>query len=409
MSKPRALIIGGSVGGLLACALFRQRGWDATIFERARGDLSGRGAGLGISGDLVDIMLGVGARFDASTGSAHASYDWMRRDGTIAFTDARPTVGSTWPRIYRPLRDVVPESAYRQDMSLVRVEQDDAGVAAVFADGTRETGDLLIAADGVYSTTRRQFLPEVEPVYANYVAWRGIVEESEVSEAALRAIEHKLVYCFPEGEMLLAMTVPGAGEDTRFGHRRVYFIWYRPAGPEALADLCTDAVGKNHGASIPPPLIRRAFIDELKSAARETMPACVAEIVERAQQPLLQAVSDLRTTKMVFGRVALMGDAAFIARPHTAAGVSKAALDAKALIDELSATPGDMAGALARYEAARMDFGRKLCDHSRWLGAFLEAGGDAVRDPREIIRQYGAQTLLRPVDVEALQAPAEAR
>ena len=83
--RPRALIIGGSVGGLLASGLLRQKGWDAIIFERASGDLAGRGAGLGISQDLIDIMHSIGARFEASAGSAHESYVWMQQNGDIAF------------------------------------------------------------------------------------------------------------------------------------------------------------------------------------------------------------------------------------------------------------------------------------------------------------------------------------
>ena len=77
----RALIIGGSVGGLLACALFRQRGWDAVVFERARGDLAGRGAGLGITGELVDIM-------DVGFACAYLATPYARRlSGETLFVD----------------------------------------------------------------------------------------------------------------------------------------------------------------------------------------------------------------------------------------------------------------------------------------------------------------------------------
>ena len=211
-SKPRALIIGGSVGGLIAYGSLRRAGWDATIFERASGDLAGRGAGLGISQDLVDILRDIGADFTGSAGSAHESYVWLKRDGAVGFENVRPTVGSTWPRVYQPLRAIAPPDAYRQGMNLVRVEQDAASVTAHFADGSHETADLLVASDGVFSTVRKQFLPDVDPVYASYVAWRGIAEEAVMSQAALDAIEHHIVYCFPWGKMLLTMTVPGAGD-----------------------------------------------------------------------------------------------------------------------------------------------------------------------------------------------------
>jgi 2-polyprenyl-6-methoxyphenol hydroxylase-like FAD-dependent oxidoreductase len=402
MGERRALVIGGSVGGLLAHALLRRAGWNATIYERTAGDLAGRGAGLGISQDLVDILRSLGARFEPSAGSAHDAYVWMDRDERIVFAHRRPTVGSTWPRVYQPLRELVPPQQYRQGANLLRVTQDAESVTAHFADGTQEKADLLVAADGVFSTVRQQYLPEVMPSFASYVAWRGLAEESEMSAAALEAIGHQVVYCFPNREMLLAMTVPGAGDDMRPGHRRIYFIWYRPATKDELLDLFTDTSGKHHGVSIPPPLIRKEFTDALRSHANDVLPPCIAEAVNKTPQILLQAVSDLQTPQMVFGRVALMGDAAFIARPHTAAGVSKAALDAQCLAQELE-SDDDVVAALSRYEKARLDFGRKLCAHSRYLGAYLE-GLESTRDPARLIREYGAQMLLRDVEVSDFAA-----
>ena len=68
---------------------------------------------------------------------------------------------SSWGRLYRSLRDPLPSESYRLGMSLSRVEQDADGVTAVFADGTRVAGDLLVGADGLRSTVREQFLPDL--------------------------------------------------------------------------------------------------------------------------------------------------------------------------------------------------------------------------------------------------------
>ena len=66
MSKPRALVIGGSLSGLLTANLLRTIGWDVDIFERARGNLAGRGAGLGAQADLFNVMRQIGIRIDRS-------------------------------------------------------------------------------------------------------------------------------------------------------------------------------------------------------------------------------------------------------------------------------------------------------------------------------------------------------
>ena len=383
----------------MAGCLLRKAGWDVTVFERAVGDLSGRGAGLGVSAELIDTMERAGARFERSAGVMQHAHAWMEKDGAIVFEHRRDLMASAWARVYQPLRAALPSGIYRQAMALERVEQDAHCVTALFGDGSRETADLLVAADGVYSTARKQYLPEVQPRFANYVAWRGIVEECDMPRETLEAVSGRIVFCFPKSEMLLCMCVPGAGDDMRPGHRRMYFIWYRTvageSARESLADLFTDASGKNHGVSIPPPLIRPELVQEMKAHAREVLPPPVSTVVQSTAQPLLQAISDMESSRMTFGRVALLGDAAFVVRPHVAGGAGKAAVDACCLADSLTEAH-DIADGLANYEARQHAFGTRIVQHSRYLGADLE-GRPTERDPRRIIRDYGAPNILHDV------------
>src|SRR5262249_60958678 len=115
------------------------------------------------------------------------------------------------------------------------------------------------------------------------------------------------------------------------------------AGP--LVDPSTDASGHYHGRPIPPPLIRSQVIAGIKATARALVAPQVAEIFARAQ-PFFQPIFDLESPQIVFGRVALLGDAAFVARPHVGAGVTKAALDAASLADAV--TGDDLAAGLMR-------------------------------------------------------------
>jgi 2-polyprenyl-6-methoxyphenol hydroxylase-like FAD-dependent oxidoreductase len=416
--RRQALVIGGSVGGLFAALLLRQSGWDATVFERSRDDLAGRGAGIGVSAELITLMRRVGARLSGSSGVDLDSYVWFDAQGYIVEELPRPMVSSAWSRVYRPLRDALPAQCYRPGMTLASVEQDAAGVTAIFADGALVRGDLLIGADGIHSTVRRQFLPEVEPRYAGYVAWRGMVEERDLSPAHRDAARPRIAFAFPEGEMLLSMPVPGENEDARAGHRRIYFIWYRPADYDTtLRDLCTDAAGRCHGISIPPPLIRREHIDALKTRARESLAPHIAEIVVATTQPLLQSIFDLEAPCLTFGRVALLGDAGFVARPHVAAGVTKAALNAACLVDSLTGAADDLATGLARYDRLQQEFGAKLVAHARHLGAYLEGQSKPVaqrrdaelrRDPLRIMREYGAPHLVHDADTRYLTSADEA-
>ncbi len=405
---PCALVIGGSVGGLMAANLLRTIGWEATVFERTGGDLSTRGAGIGATQELVDVMRRIGARFDASAGIANQSYVWMAADGSTLFAFERASRSSAWQRVYQPLRNVTPASTYRPGMRLDRVEQDDSSVTAIFNDGSRITGDLLIAADGALSTVRAQYLPDIVPHYANYVAWRGLAEERDLPSWAREAIAGRVVFCFPDGEQVLTMAVPGADEDVRPGFRRFYIIWYRPADAMRLSQLFTDINGRHHSLAIPPPLIRPDFIAELRADAERVLPPAVREVLRAVPHLLLQAITDLECPRITFGRVAIMGDAAFVARPHSVAGVSKAALDAQCLVEELAQSGGDIPTALVAYNTRRTDFGRRLVAHARYLGAHIEGRSkpdsartaqERQRDPAQIIRDYGAPHLLHDVGV----------
>jgi 2-polyprenyl-6-methoxyphenol hydroxylase-like FAD-dependent oxidoreductase len=410
----QALVIGGSIGGLLAAALLRRAGWRVTVFERSREGLASRGAGLGITSELAATMHRAGARFNASLAVAINASVWLDREGCIVHEQERHTSSSTWSRIYLPLRATIPDDCYRAGMTLERVEQDGKGVTACFTDGTRVMADLLVAADGNQSTVRRQLMPEVTPRYAGYVAWRGLMEERDIPPGLHREFFDKLTFSFPEGEMALAMPVPGPGDDMRPGHRRYYFIWYRPTKAAALEDLGTDANGVSHGTAIPPPLIRREFLREIKARAQALFAPDLAAVIDRTAQPLLQPIFDLEAPRLVVGRVVLLGDAGFAARPHVAAGTTKAALDALCLAEALGSA-GSMAEALARYERVQHEFGCRLVAHARYLGAYLEGQlkplaerqGDALhRDPRRLMRDYGAPHLVHALDVRELAAMA---
>lgn len=394
---PRALIVGSSVGGLFAASLLRKIGWDVAIFEKSSGDLSGRGAGLGLTRELMDVMRNAGAELDESIGVA---CPWILRldgSGNLKSRIHRPWTSGVWSRVYLALRAAVPDEVIHPGRSLDSVTQDGTGVVARFADGGTETGDLLVGCDGVYSTVRRQFLPDAMPRYAGYVAWRCLIEERLMPADAHALLSDALTYVFPTGEMSLSMPNPGRGDDVRPGHRGYYVIWYRQAEGDRLRDLMTDETGKDHGFTIPPPLIRDDVIADMRRAAAAHLPPMVAAVVAQTERPLLQAITDLEVPRMTFGRVVLLGDAAFVARPHAAAGVSKAALDAETLAAELAARPGDMAGALGRYEEKRLAFGQALVDHARKLGAAALAPDD-VRDPEQVMLDYGAAHLLRDVE-----------
>src|ERR1700722_10728292 len=174
----RALVIGGSLGGLIMAHLLRRAGWDAAVFERNDEELTSRGVGLGTHPQLIAILKRAGVDFDESMGITPSRAVCLDRSGKIVIERPTARTLSGWSRLYRALLDALPAQNYRLGKRLTRVEQDADGVTAIFADGSSERGDLLIGADGVRSTVRGQFLPSVQPSYAGYVAWRASIDEA---------------------------------------------------------------------------------------------------------------------------------------------------------------------------------------------------------------------------------------
>jgi 2-polyprenyl-6-methoxyphenol hydroxylase-like FAD-dependent oxidoreductase len=384
---PRALVIGGSVAGLLAAGLLRRIGWDVLVFERAENDLGERGAAIGTTEELLATMRRIDPAIDRSIGIETRSRLLIDRAFGIVHEVALRGMTSAWSRIHRPLRQALPADCYRAGAVFIGLQQSADRVTALFADGSRADGDLLVGADGIHSAVRRVLMPEVAPRYAGYVVWRAVLFERELPAAVHARIFHHMTFCFPDGEMVLCLPMAGenAGSDRRF-----QFAWFRPADPERLLALCTDASGRRHGTSIPPPLIRTDVIEALKADAAASLAPPVAELLARARLPILQPIFDLESPRLVAGRAVLIGDAAFVARPHVATGVTKAALDASCLAGSL-ATEATIAMALGRYEQERAPAGRRLVARGRYLGAFLEGrDADPARTPETIVRQYGA-------------------
>jgi 2-polyprenyl-6-methoxyphenol hydroxylase-like FAD-dependent oxidoreductase len=370
--KRRAVVIGGSMSGLLSGLLLRRTGWDVDIYERVESELSGRGAGIVAQAELIERLRGLGLPTN-ELGVAITTRKILDARGHFTHAIECRQVLTAWERVYRLLRDAFPPAHYHRGRGLVRFTQDAAAVTAYFSDGEKVVADLLVGADGIRSTVRQQAAPGVTPLYAGYSAWRALLAESDFPPDVHRDLFEYMTFALPPGEQFLGYPVAGPDNDLRPDHRRYNVVWYRPADEKTkLPWLLTDDSGKQHAISIPPPLIRREAIAEMRADAERLLGPQFRQVVKLIDEPILQPIYDLESPQMAFGRVAIVGDAAFVARPHVAAGVSKAADDAAALAEAL-AGESDVARALKRYEAARLRENYRIIERARHLGAYLQA------------------------------------
>ncbi len=384
----RAVVIGGSMGGLFAGLLLRRLGWDVRIFERVGGELAGRGAGIVTHPVLYDALRRAGVDDLDDLGVPMETRRVYSVQGQLIGEHRRPQVATAWERLFRLLRAEFPDAHYHGGHALAGIDQPaGGGVVARFADGSTAEGDLLVAADGFRSTVRSLLLPQAAPAYAGYVGWRGLLAEADMPAALHAELFDHFAFCLPEGEQMLSYPVAGPANDLRPGHRRYNFVWYRPASAATtLPWLLTDATGHRHELAIPPPLIAPAVLEALRADAERLLAPQFAALVHLAPQPFLQPIYDLRSPRLALGRVVLLGDAAFVARPHVGAGVSKAAMDAMALADALAASPDDVDAALAAYEAARLPEGGRIVARAQELGTCIAAEGMGEAERRMALR-----------------------
>ncbi len=407
MSEKRtghALIIGGSISGLFAALLLRRTGWEVDIFERSEAELAGRGAGIVTHSELRDAVRAAGLDPDDDLGLNVETRRMFDRRGKLIAERSYPQIVTSWDRMFRVLKMALPDMNYHLNKELIRCEERAEQITAHFADGSNAKGDILIGADGIRSSVRAQFLSDAKPAYAGYVAWRGLVPEHEISARTHEELFSYFSFCLPEGEQMLGYPVAGPNNELRPGDRRYNFVWYRPADEDRLQQLLTDNNGYIHQNSIPPPLVRSENIEMLRRAAAKKLAPQFQEMVGLTPRPFLQPIYDLESPNMAFGRAAILGDAAFVARPHVGAGVAKAAADAMALAASLQSKGDDFKSGLRVFESQRVGIGHRIIERARHLGAYIQAKlhseeerGFAARyrSPEAVMRETASMDFLK--------------
>ena len=362
----RAIICGGSIGGLFAASALARAGWEVDVFERTEVDLVGRGAGLVTHTELIAALAAVGAETkDLGVGlTERIAFDLA---GKAVKTIKFEQLVTSWDRMYQVLRAAVP--ALRCHFGRRAVGYTDQGqtVEVQFADGGVECADLVVGADGFRSAIRDQMQPEVTPEYAGYVVWRTLAAEADFPGELHSRYFPAFGMFVPNGTQVVGYPIAGPENDLRPGHLRYNFVWYCRTSTEKLDDMLTDATGKRHDVSIPPPLVREDVLRDMETEAAACLPAPFVEILRLSERPFFTPIYDHHSPIMGKGRVALLGDAATVARPHLGMGVTKAAEDALSLARHLES--GSVAQALAAYSSERVGAARLAHDRAKWLGS----------------------------------------
>ena len=372
----KAIICGGSIGGLFAAAALRKSGWSVEIYERADRELSARGAGIVTHAELIEALLAVGAQTTDLGVSVEERFAFGL-DGAVVHRIAYPQVVTSWDRVHRLLRGLVPNERHHLGRSLTDYRDSGTGVTVRYGDGAEAEADVLIEADGFRSAVRARMLPQVQPVYSGYVVWRTLADEADLRREVFPAFGLFL----PTGNQVIGYPIAGPKNDLRPGYRRYNFVWYVPVVANDLHDMLTDEGGAHHTLSIAA-AGARSVVERMQREAARYLPQPFLQILEVSQRPFFTPIYDHHSPVMAKGRVALAGDAACVARPHVGMGVTKAAADALSLAHHLSG-PHPVA-ALAAYSEDRVPAARDVFERSQRLGSYIfdNPVGEENRDGR---------------------------
>ena len=366
---PRVGIVGGSIGGLTAALVLRDLGCEVDVFERSGTALEARGAGIGLH-PMTTRYFDESSELDAAMVETELPWlQFLSASGERVYRERMNYRFSSWNTIYRGLARCFGKRHYHLGAEVTGFSQDEGGVTVFLAGGAAHAFDMLVCADGISSGARARLLPHAEARYAGYVAWRATVPESELTAASFETLRDAITYSLLPAGHVLVYPIPSLDGALEPGRRLANLVWYHNYEEgDALDGLMTDRFGRRQSLSLPPGAVRREHVAWTNEFADAHMAPAVAEVLHKCPEPFVQVIYDIDAERMAFGRVALIGDAAFAVRPHAAAGTAKACADAWALRDALHDADGDTVAALARWEPGQLALGRQLLERTRDMG-----------------------------------------
>lgn len=376
-SIPHAIVVGGSLGGLLAALHLHQIGIHVLIFERSPYPLSGKGAGIALNPATIRFFQDH-TNFDISCISLCTTSILYLPPPHLPPIPPIPCNYrlTSYNSFLAALLHHFPSNQYHISRPVVDITQTPEKVTVKTADGNLTDCDLLVCADGTESNSRQMLLgSRASPArYAGYVAWRGIVEEHLLSKPAFETLRRSFVLHFTPDGHIASYPIPVVSDD--FKQRNIYinWLWYRntPSG-ELLDALMTDSSGRRRPRSVPPGHVQQCFVRKMRNDL-VGIPEPMGELIRATKEPFLQAVYDHESDEIAFGRVCLLGDAAYSLRPHIAAGTAKAADDARQLALAMDRNGNDVHKALLRYSIGQRQLGQACLKRSRELGELYQTG-----------------------------------
>jgi 2-polyprenyl-6-methoxyphenol hydroxylase-like FAD-dependent oxidoreductase len=272
------------------------------------------------------------------------------------------------------------KAIYSHCKEVIDIRRTDAGskqqmVLSVLDRDTRELtdvkADMVIGADGPDSFVRSKYLPRVKRQYVGYIAWRGTVPESEVSQSTRELFHRSITLQLVSMEHCMIYAIPGPDGSLEPGKRLLNVVWYLNESEASLQEILIDGLdGHRHRNTVPAGHVREdIWAARLRHARQSGLTAPLLEVLHRIERPFLQVITDFCSPRATFedGKVLLVGDALTLFRPHTALSGTQAAFDAMRVQDYVS---GKIS--VQQWEADVVGFARLHWSQSVWWGGYYQ-------------------------------------
>ena len=365
-SPLRIAVIGAGSTGLYLTRLLLQAGHRVSLFERApqpRTDgcgillVSSGVEAIAASGDraLLEQLLSAGqpvSRFEVRNLRGDTISDAPAEQDS----DRQPALLIERPAILAALLQGLPAECVVGGAELIGWQQGPAEVSAFFANGDSWSGDLLLAADGIFSRVAPRLAPQHRLHYLGDRVWRGVVaDDAFCTDGAF------FVYARGRGIYVNAFDL-GPGAD---GRPRTHWGFFHeeplPASREQQRQLLQQPIPEQALARLHP-------------EAAALIVATPAEAVVANWSFDLDPLP-----RLVDGRVGLLGDAAHAMSSSQARGMTAGLEDALALAGALAAGPADPIEALRRYERERLPVVHAYQERSRSISSRIGRQGQRPR------------------------------